>query len=41
MNDLHQPPCRDAQTKKRAAVRGRMNAFVRRFLADKVILEKF
>ena len=35
--DLHQPPHRDAQRKISAAVRGRMNALGRRFLADKVI----
>jgi len=33
-NDLHQPPRQDAQRKKRAAICGRMNALVRRFLAD-------
>jgi len=37
--DLHQPPRRDAWTKKQAAIRGRMNAFVRRFIADKVVSE--
>ena len=33
-NDLHQPPRRDARTKKWAAIRGRMNAFVRRFIVN-------
>ena len=39
MTDLHQPPRRDAQ-KKRATIRGWMNAVVRRFLADKTDAER-
>ena len=36
-NDLHQPPRRKCSNKKTGTECGRMNAFVRRFLADKVV----
>ena len=39
-NDLHQPPRRDARTKKRAAIRGQAVCFCSAIFADKVVVWK-